>query len=140
MTDRRIDWLAIAIGAVTDTVGTIAFMFLFGVVAAFASEMQHLSSSEMEARLQRPVMMIALMIIGLSFTVLGGYVAGRVSKVNQVMHGGIVGSIGIILVLLFWNSAPVWNNIVSLVTTVPCGLLGGWLAGQGKIASLPDQK
>jgi len=128
MTERRIDWLAVAIGALADTLGTIAFSSLYGVAAAFVAEAQHLSTSEMEARLQRPAVIIALMVIGLSFTVLGGYVAGKVSKVRQVLHGGIVGSVGIIFALLSWGSAPLWYNIAALVTVVPCGMLGGRIA------------
>lgn len=120
--------MAVAIGALTDTVGTIAFMSLYGIFAAFVSDMQHISTAEMEARLQRPAVMVALMIIGLGFTILGGYVAGRVSKVRQVLHGGIVGGIGIILMLLSLESAPLWYNIAALATMVPCGMLGGRIA------------
>ena len=125
---RRFDWMAIVIGALTDTIGTIFFMSLYGVIAAFVSDAQHLPSSEMEARLQRPAVTIALMIVGLGFTVLGGYVAGKISKIRQVMHGGIVGVVGIVLTLLSWGSAPLWYDIAALATVVPCGMLGGRIA------------
>ena len=63
---------------------------------------------------------------------LGGYVAGRVSKTHEVLHGGIVGGIGLLFGLLFWTSLPLWYSIVSLLGVIPCGMLGGRIATTGQ--------
>ena len=43
-----------------------------------------------------PMVLVPSMIIGFGFTILGGFVAGRVSKKSEVIHGGIVGFIAVI--------------------------------------------
>jgi hypothetical protein len=57
-----------------------------------------------------------------------GFVAGRVSKKFEVLHGGIVGFIGILFGILFWTTLPLWYIIVSLVGVVPLGMIGGRIA------------
>jgi len=58
-------------------------------------------------------------------SILGGFVAGRVSKKFEFLHGGIVGFIGILFGVLFWTTLPLWYIIVSLVGVVRLGMLGG---------------
>lgn len=128
MSDRRINWKAVVMGALTDIAGTFAFASLVGILAAVATDMYHLSTSEMEARLQSPSSILAMIIIGLAFTVLGGYVAGRVSSTHEVIHGLIVGAISLLIGLASFGSLPLWYDIVSLVVVIPCGMLGGWIA------------
>ena len=132
MSDRRIYWKAVVVGALTDIVGTFAFATLIGILASVAADIHHLSTKEMEARLQAPSSIIAMMIIGLAFTVLGGYVAGRVSKAYEVTHGLIVGAISILIGLASWGSLPLWYDITAMVTVAPCGMLGGWIAKKNR--------
>jgi hypothetical protein len=82
----------------------------------------------MDAYLNGPIFLISVAVIGWGFTILGGFIAGRVSKCREILHGGIVGFIGILLGLLFWASTPVWLNVTSLIFVVPCGMLGGRIA------------
>lgn len=84
--------------------------------------------NQIEAYLHGPIVLILGMVIGFAFTILGGFVAGRVSKKFEVLHGGIVGFIGILFGVLFWTTLPLWYIIVSLVGVVPLGMLGGRIA------------
>lgn len=119
-------------GALADIVGTFTFASLVGVLAAVATDMYHLSPKEMDARLQQSSSIIAMMIIGLAFTALGGYVAGRVSKANEVTHGFIVGDISIVIGIASLGSVSLWYDIASLIAVIPCGMLGGWIAKKNR--------
>ncbi len=128
MEERRIDWKAVLVGALTDTMGTLTFVSLVGLAAAFVADLQHVPISEMEARLQRPASMTAMMIIGLAFTVLGGFIAGRMAGKREILHGALVGCVGIIVGLIVPRSALAWYDLLSLVVMVPGGMLGGRIA------------
>ena len=128
MTDNRgINIKALVLGAVTDISGSLIVGTILGVVMGIVLAAQGIPQNAIEARLQG-MLLIPGLLIGFGFTVLGGFVAGRVSKSNEVMHGGIVGCIGLFFGLLFWASSPLWLNIASLVGTVPIGMLGGRIA------------
>lgn len=81
--------------------------------------------TRMKFNLHGPGFLIPGLIIGFGFTILGGFVAGRVSKSNEVLHGGVVGFITIFFGLLFWAAVPRWHFIISLISNVPFGMLGG---------------
>lgn len=128
MTDNRgINIKALVLGAVTDISGSLVVATILGVVMGIALAAQGIPQSEIEARAQGMVLIPSL-LIGFGFTVLGGFVAGRVSKSYEVMHGGIVGCIGLFFGFLFWAASPLWLIIASLVGTVPMGMLGGRIA------------
>jgi hypothetical protein len=75
--------------------------------------------------------MLPSLLLGLAFTMLGGFVAGRISARSERLHGTIVGSVSLVLTLLLWPlsaSVPPWHAAVALLGAVPLGLLGGYLA------------
>jgi putative membrane protein (TIGR04086 family) len=93
----------------------------------------HLPYGEWMTNLQKPIVAIPSVIIGIVTTVLGGFVAGRESKSHEVMHGGIAGCIILFLTLflpiLGWWIAPLlWCRVVFFVGAVPFGMLGGFIA------------
>jgi hypothetical protein len=96
-----------------------------GVLAA-----RGVPEDELDARLQGPIYLVSSLIFGLGLTVLGGLVAGRVAQKSEVMHGGLVGGVCLILSLLLWpflSRLPSWYYAASLLGVVPFGMLGGRL-------------
>ena len=118
---------AILLGVLTDIVGSTVAGIVIGIGLGIALAAQHVPANEIAIRLHGASVLIPSLILGFGFTVLGGYVAGRVAKQSEILHGGIVGAIGI-LFNLFTISFPLWYNIVTIIGIVPFGIIGGLLA------------
>jgi len=125
---RRIDIKAVALGVLTDTGGSLVIGAILAVVTVVVLGMNGTPKNEIEVYLHSSIVLILGMVIGFALTVLGGFVAGRVSKKFEVLHGGIVGFIGILFGVLFWTTLPLWYIVVSLIGIVPLGMLGGRIA------------
>jgi hypothetical protein len=128
---RRISLKAVVLGALTDIGGSLLAMTAVGLIVNILLAGQDVPPEELERQLQRPGFMVPSLLLGLAFTMLGGFVAGRVSGRSEAIHGTIVGSVCLVLSLLLWplsTSVPPWHATVSLLGAVPLGLLGGYLA------------
>jgi len=127
---RQFSIKALVLGFLTDVGGSLLFGIVFAILLGIYFGIQGLPESEIVTRLQGQGLLILLpsMVVGFGFTVLGGYVAGRISKMREVFHGGLVGGLGLLFGLFFWASLPLWYNIVALLGVIPCGMLGGRIA------------
>ena len=113
MTDKRkINIKAVAWGVLTDTGGSLVVGAILAITTVVVLAMNGTPKNEIEAYLHSPIVLILGMIIGFCFTVLGGFVAGRVSRNFEVLHGGIVG-------LLALSSAHCSGQPFRCSTTVP---------------------
>ena len=78
--------------------------------------------------------LVALLVIGALCTVLGGYVAGRLAKAEEVKHGALVGAVSLVLGALQSGMVgeetpiPQWVQLLGYILAIPSGALGGWLA------------
>jgi hypothetical protein len=129
---RRIRVKAVALGALTDICGSVVVGSVLGLVTGIVLVARGVPPNELSAHLEGPAVLVPGLIIGFGFTVLGGFVAGRVSKHREVMHGGLVGLVGLIWGLLFWGAGPLWYQLISVVGIIPFGMLGGRLAGAAR--------
>jgi putative membrane protein (TIGR04086 family) len=84
-----------------------------------------------EYEINTQIKTITNIILALGFTFLGGYIAGRIAKHSEVLHGGIVGAVGIIIgfIIIVAMSSPIrWPEIVCFVGIIPIGMGGGCVA------------
>lgn len=132
MQDRKIrlsdvKFKAIIVGAVADNAGTLFVMTL--LAAALASTGLH--EDEVMVRMRSTSGLLLGLIIGLGCTGLGGYVAGRMAKRDEVLHGALVAVIGLIIALIFREGGdPAWFDLAGFVGMLPAGMAGGRLARQ----------
>ena len=127
---RRLKFKAVLFGFLVDTIGTmgVAFMLFFAMAA------RGLSENEVAARMHGPSGLLLMLILGLGFTVGGGYVAGRTAKQEEILHGASVAGLGIVLGLFLRDpSLPLWYEAVSFAAMVPAGMAGGYLASKRAI-------
>jgi hypothetical protein len=130
---RGISAKAVLLGALVDFGSSLAVGFVAGFIWVIALAAQGVPADEMidDPPDGLPVIIPSL-VLGFGATVLGGYVAGRIAKQAEVLHGGIVGAIGIPLgfvsALVSPAELPLWFHIVSFVGIVPVGMTGGFLA------------
>jgi hypothetical protein len=121
---------AVVLGFVTDLGCSLTVAFAYGLILGVSMALKGIPPEEIHTQLQGPVVLIPGLVFGFGFTILGGYVAGRIAKYAEILHGGIVGGIGIILGVFFYGSLPLWYSIVSFAGVIPAGMAGGCLARQ----------
>jgi len=131
MTDKTgISIKAVVLGFLTDSGGSIVVGIAYGLVICIGLLIKGVPPDKIVTHLHGPVIEIPSLFFGFGCTLLGGYVAGRIAKHSEILHGGLVGALGIPLGFLVCGSLPLWVNIVTFAGLVPAGLLGGHLAKQ----------
>ena len=119
-TPGRIRWSAIAIGFLVDNLISI----LVGSTGArFDPELAQGVSFATTAGTITSI----LLVLSTGF---GGWLAGRLAKHEHVLHGTLVGGLGIIVMLvssLFGQQTPLLNILLQCLA-VGAGALGGWLS------------
>jgi hypothetical protein len=65
------------------------------------------------------------MILGFGFSSFAGFNAGCIAKHSQVLNGGIVGAIGLLVVCSTSMSPHLLFNLVRIVGLMPIGMGGG---------------
>jgi hypothetical protein len=116
---------AVIVGAIVDNVGTMVVMLF--LMTALAS--QGISQDEVIARMKSQSGLLLNLILGLGCTFLGGYVAGRMARRSEVLHGALVAGIGMVLALIWRESGlPPWYDIIGFAGMLPAGMFGGHMA------------
>jgi len=125
-----IKFKAVIVGAIVDNAGTLLVMTF--LAAALVST--GLSEDEVMSRLKSTNGLLLGLIIGLSFTVLGGFFAGIIAGRTEVLHGALVAVVGMVLALAFREEgSPLWFDIVGLVAMLPAGMGGAYLAQKRRV-------
>ncbi len=90
---------------------------------------QGMSAADVENELAAsgPYQVFSL-LFGLSFTVLGGYVAARVANRRELWHGMVLGIaslvFGEVYIMLFDMDIAFWQRLASWVAMIPAGIWG----------------
>ena len=131
--NRRFRWKAVVLGAATDLGGSAlaggALLFIFSVLSASDAG----DTKEVLERLgQSWPFLLTSMVVGGGFTVLGGYVAGRIARHSFLKHALAAGGLSLALgILLFGSDDGPYSGILAFFgygLHFPLALLGGWLA------------
>jgi hypothetical protein len=69
-----------------------------------------------------------MMVFGTATTVGGAYLAARLARRIPYYHGLAMGILGILFVLVTWDGALGWLNVLGLLVTIPASLYGAHLA------------
>ncbi len=126
---RGLKFLPILFGFLVDTIGTLLVASLLATLLASKG----LSEDEIIARMNTVSGLLLMLILGLGFTVLGGYSAGRTAKQAELLNGAAVAAAGIILGLFLRDPGlPSWYEVVSFAATIPAGVWGGYLTREGR--------
>jgi len=139
---RKVKVSAFLVGAAVDTGCTRIFAVVVGIVigmkAVFGgggqpAVLKAAARGEMDMGFLLP-----MTAVGLLFTVVGAFVAGKLAGRAYTLHGmlsGITASVVGLLMSLGQQGgahAPLWFTVCGFLAAVPCGFFGGWLAGLGR--------
>ena len=67
-------------------------------------------------------------------TIVGGYVAARISKKFPYFNGLAIGVVGVLYGIALWTYYPLWFDLLGLFVVVPAALLGAHIAARRSIA------
>ena len=126
----KINNKAVLLGILVDIVGTFTLgLLILGILLGIYYSSQEIPLDEMETYMKNDIPSLFLTIaVGLYFTFLGGFVAGRVAKSDEVLNASIVGIAGVLLLLFFWDESLLGVNLIFLIFTIPVAMLGGKLS------------
>ena len=126
--------LAIFLGLLTDIGGSTVVGFVLSVVFSAYLLSQGTTFDELAIVFQSPTFWIPGAVLGLGLTFLGGFVAGRVARRSELLHGAITGSISGLFGFLMqlWQAAPLWYATPSLLIVPPTAMLGAHLSKIGR--------
>ena len=121
-TPGRIKWLSVVAGYLVD------FMLSL-LTVTIASWLNPALGAELSFNSPSATLIALTLVLA---TGVGGWVAGRLARGERVLHGALVGGIGIIMLLIqsLTDATPSLIAITLQCVAVGVGALGGWLSGR----------
>jgi len=131
---KRLSLKAVVIGCLVDWLGTLAFGLAFATGTGVMAALRGVSPKETELALTEWYNSIPGTVFsalyGFGFTLLGGYIAARISKADNLLPSALVGAMGILLglvfELVFISETPKAVFILSILLSIPVSILGGF--------------
>lgn len=133
MAERIRAAIGIVIGAVVDIASTGLFSTLltFNRVSAAGLSGEEYERAIERAMLDDPILFGAQLLIGSACSVLGGYMAARIARANELLNGGFSSFLCLwfsIESLHAGNSLlPVWLHVLWFPITPALAVLGGYI-------------
>ena len=128
--------LAIVIGISVEIVGTMV-AFAGALVVMFAAARGRggqFDAGAMDDWIADPVFLVAAFVLGTVSLIIAGFATGKIAGRDHVRHaawtGAILLALYVVLTLIPTEGPrePLWYEALSLMTTVPAAMLGGYLA------------
>ena len=125
-----IKFTAVIVGVIVDNAGTLLLM----TILASALVSTGLSEDEVMSRMKSTSGLLLGLIVGLSFTVLGGFFAAKMAGRAEILHGVLVAVVGMVLALVFReDGSPLWFDIAGLAGMLLAGMAGAYLAQRRRV-------
>ncbi|MBU1864225.1 MAG: hypothetical protein KKH94_11220 [Candidatus Omnitrophica bacterium] len=131
---KNVQWKAVIVGFCVDIIGSILAISAIMGVMVFVLVKQYGMDISQPQLIDIITKVSTYRIIGLIFTVAGGFVAAQIAKRSELQHGLLVGivhvtlAVPITLLIIFMNrTIPSSIHLVQLFLIIPCAILGGYL-------------
>jgi len=141
---NRVSFKGVIIGGVVDIVATYIGAIPVGVYAFMVAGLSNVPQAQQAQALtdvmrNRPSVYLAGMLVGAVCSVLGGYIAARIAKHDELLNGALSSFLCVATGLFALargtpGTAP-WVHILLLVISPLLGAIGAWLRLRGKNAS-----
>lgn len=133
---KNISIKGVIFGAVTDIASTnILAIPLMGyiIISYHLAELpkDQVSSALMQVLRSDPVLFSTQLLLGSFCSILGGYVAARIAKSNEITNGALaaflcVGS-GLYALFFTHSSMPIWQHLLGFILSPALSAFGGFL-------------
>lgn len=132
---------AIFIGFASDfaasTIFGIALSFFMAVVLAIKGYKDAELETQLISLLDGTTYRILSLIVGLGFTMMGGYLAGRIAKSGEYFHSGAVGLLNVFFGLFFIGLYFTWYSVIAFSLVFPAAIIGGDMARKKRLSEAP---
>jgi hypothetical protein len=133
-TVRRISLRAVALGALTDIVGTNVLLIPVAIVVMLATGSQPAGSPPpdlVKTFTDDPRLYSIALVLGATASVAGGWVAARIAQRHHRLHGALSAVAcmlsGIYAMFTSADKLPLWQHVAFFVLSPALGALGGSL-------------
>jgi putative membrane protein (TIGR04086 family) len=139
----------VIVGAVVDYIATFVLVMLY-LIFYYVKEPfgkgglpEEAIEKALNEMLSSQEGLLALIVIGAFCTALGGYLAARLAKAEEIKHGALVGAVALIVGVLQTamteeaSPVPPFYQLLGYILAIPAGALGGSLAQGRSRPSLP---
>jgi hypothetical protein len=130
----RVSIASILIGGVVDVAASIFCGSFLVLIVSLTLQAAHTSTRSSTA------LPVALLLNGLACSVLGGFVAARLARHDELLNAGLsfclCVAIGLWLLVAGRESQPLWDQILLLAAGPACAVLGGYIRLRRKRARL----
>ena len=129
----RLSIKAALVGSVTDILSTNLLMIplILYVIAHAPAQDEAVKRAVLVAIQTNPVYLAISMLVGSFCSVLGGYVAARIAKHDELLNGAASSFLCVLSGLYgiaFGDSHfPLWAEVLDIPTSVALAGLGGWI-------------
>ncbi len=127
---RHLRWRAVFIGFGTDygSSQVVGIVMALGAGIIFGAQGHPAAQFKLQI-LNSTAYLLSAQAVGAFFTVLGGFVAGRLAPQARYWNAAAVALLDIITGIVSYGSLPLWYDIMAIALVSPCALLGAYLAG-----------
>ena len=136
----RVGIWGVLVGGVVDIVSTGVFGVPYTVYVMATYNLLHLPPNQVQSALMgtiydHPALWVIGLLPGLAGSILGGYVAARIAKHDELINGALSAYLCMAGGVYEWISAksplphpfPLYVQILGFAGSPALGLLGGWL-------------
>ncbi|MDD9267537.1 hypothetical protein ACFPES_10930 [Paenibacillus sp. GCM10023248] len=134
--ERKFHFLGVLLGVAVDNLGTL---FTSAIIGTLYFGSGPVNEQDVNAVYSNAALLLLLLLIGLFWSFLGGFVAAKVAKRAEYFNAACIGVIGAAIgfdSMLTNDGIPLWYELVGFFAIVPISLLGGYLALKRKKAPL----
>jgi hypothetical protein len=124
----KISIKGVLIGAIIDTFASAIFGILVAIIVVLMSHLTHIPRQVFH---RHGLLYLAMLMAGLVFSTIGGYVSAWLARHNELLNGGL-SSFLCVLVSIFYiaigkDTHPLFLQVIPLVTVPVFAVLGGYL-------------
>jgi Na+-translocating ferredoxin:NAD+ oxidoreductase RnfD subunit len=131
---EEINFKAVVIGSAVDIALSLLLSIPVGIAAGIYAAIRHLPPDSMLAVMKSGPLAVGSMVLGMSFTVLGGFISAKIAKKEPLAHAALTGMLsfvtGLCLLAVMGSENPRWMLWVGIVFTIPSAMAGGALAAK----------
>lgn len=134
--ERKFHFLGVLLGIAVDNLGTL---FTSAIIGSIYFGSTPANEQDVNAVYSNAALLLLLLLIGLFWSFLGGFVAAKVAKRAEYFNAACIGVIGAAIgfdSMISNHGIPLWYQLIGFFAIVPVSLLGGYLALKRKKAPL----
>lgn len=133
---KKVSILGVLTGAVVDIVSSVLLGIPFAIYAISKVDFSHTPNTQMQTAIMAAMkgnmpLYLTQIALGLACSVLGGYIAAVIAKRAGMLNGGLSSflcvSLGIFSMASGKETHPFFIQLLILLASPACGVLGGFL-------------